>query len=68
MIALVLVFCLASDPTACREERYPGIEPEHCVDIVPQLLAAEWLREHVDGWTFAGSRCEVALDGHRDPT
>lgn len=68
MITLILVFCLASDPTSCREESYRGVELEFCEGIRPQLLAAEWLAEHADGWTFAGHRCEIEVTTPARPT
>ena len=59
MIEIVLVVCLASAPTACRDER-PLLEVPSLVACLMhgQMAAQRWLDAH-PAWHLAGWRCEV---------
>ena len=47
MLELILLVCLASDPTSCRDERPPIdlLMPMACM-LQGQQIAAEWLEDH----------------------
>jgi len=57
MTALVLVFCLQSQPSSCVEQR-PGdaLAPSACL-FHAQEYAANWLADHPK-WMLSRWRCE----------
>jgi hypothetical protein len=65
MTELVLVFCLMSSPTSCREERplLADLSPMGCM-VQGQIAAQEWLADHPK-WSFKGWRCERNLPRQR---
>jgi hypothetical protein len=57
MAELVLVFCLATAPADCQEERpaLADMSLTSCL-VQGQQYAADWLADHPK-WTLAGWRC-----------
>ena len=61
MIELVMVVCLASSPTQCREERpLTEIASVMACATQGQIVAAQWLSQH-PAFTLSRWRCEVNL-------
>lgn len=58
MTALIIVICLAAQPSVCREERPPVDVSMVSCQVQGQLIAADWLSEHPK-WTLRGWRCQV---------
>ena len=58
MVTLILVVCLSSAPTLCREERPPidAVSPLACI-VEGQQIAIGWLEEHPK-WRLSGWRCQ----------
>ena len=57
MAELILVFCLATAPANCQEEK-PALADMSLMSclVQGQQYAADWLAEHPK-WTLAGWRC-----------
>ncbi len=61
LIELVMVVCLASYPTQCREERpLTEIASVMACATQGQMVAAHWLSRH-PAFTLSRWRCEVNL-------
>jgi hypothetical protein len=61
---LIIVVCLAADPSICREERPPVDMGEGLSCIMQgQQIAARWLDEHPK-WTLRGWRCRIGGGGN----
>lgn len=61
MIAkLILVFCLSTNPTACKE--WQPVEAS-CYASAPQQLAVEWLRDH-PGYELVKIKCQFGRREH----
>lgn len=69
VIALVLVVCLAADPSVCREERTipedATVTELSCHGRIGQSEAIKWLNEHPK-WLLSGWRCEPVGREKRD--
>jgi hypothetical protein len=65
MAALVLVFCLASAPGDCQEERplFADMSLMSCL-VQGQRYASDWLADHPK-WTLSGWRCEQNVPRQR---
>ena len=61
LIELVMLVCLATSPTECREER-PLTEINSVMACASQgqMVAAQWLSQH-PAFTLSRWRCEVNL-------
>jgi len=64
MTELVLIFCLASVPGSCREER-PSLERMSLTSCLMhgQQYALEWLANHPK-WALSRWRCEKNVPKH----
>ena len=67
MAALVLVFCLATAPGHCQEERplVADLLLMSCL-IQGQQYASDWLVDHPK-WTLPGWRCEQNVPRQANP-
>src|SRR5689334_5994505 len=65
MVQLVLIFCLATSPGSCREER-PILEQLSLMScmVQGQQIAQDWLADHPK-WTLSRWRCENNIPRQR---